>query len=578
MNRVRVVTPDQMRVLERRAGEVYGLSEDALMENAGRAVAAVALQLLLGNQDPAAAPLGLRWLGLRGGGGPAARRPEGGVAGPVAVVAGKGKNGGDGLVAARYLAGAGCPVAVWCLGEPEPGSLTARHLTALERLAERGQPLTLVKWGASGGCWADQGAEGGLDGVEVLAQALSQCALVIDAVLGTGLAGAAKGLAALAIEAINRCGRPVLAVDIPSGLKAEAAPWDEGAPCVRAEATVTMGLPKPGLLIYPGAECTGYLWVADLGLPRAFWEEGEAELELITPELARSWLPGRPPNSHKGSFGHLLAVGGSAGMAGAIALCGEAALRSGAGRVTLGVPHGIWSVVASYRRELMVYGWAEDAEGRLAPAVVPGFLERAGQATAVVLGPGMGVGEGGADLLAAALPHLACPLVVDADGLNILAREPERFRPLVRRRWEENRPPAVLTPHPGELGRLLGLAAQEVQRDRLGAARRAAREWGAVVVLKGAGTVVSLPWGQAYLNPTGGPHLATAGTGDVLAGVIGGLLAQGLSPERAAALGVYLHGLAGDLAAAGETEILLAGQVAAWLGPARRYLEGGGRG
>ncbi|MDI3281651.1 MAG: NAD(P)H-hydrate dehydratase, partial [Bacillota bacterium] len=318
------------------------------------------------------------------------------------------------------------------------------------------------------------------------------------------------------------------------------------------------------------------------GLPSALWEEeaageeGGPALELITPELARSWLPERPLNAHKGSFGHLLAVGGSAGMAGAIALCGEAALRSGAGRVTLGVPHGLWPVVASYRRELMVYGWAEDAEGRFAPAVVPGFLEQAGRATAVALGPGMGVGEGGAQLLAAALSHLSCPLVVDADGLNILAREPERFRPLVRRRLEENRPPAVLTPHPGELGRLLGLEAREVQRDRLAAARRAAREWGAVVVLKGAGTIVALPSGQAYLNATGGPHLATAGAGDVLAGVIGGLLAQGLPPGRAAALGVYLHGLAGDLAAAGETEILLAGQVAAWLGPARRRLERGG--
>jgi hydroxyethylthiazole kinase-like uncharacterized protein yjeF len=503
---MKAVTGAQMREIDRRAQAEYGIPSLLLMESAALRVVEAAEEV------------------LRAAGG---RR--------VAVVAGKGNNGGDGLAAARHLSGRGWQVEVWLVCDPEAVQGDAR--TNLEIVRRLGISLHA----AGSGQLPDE----------------FDADLIIDALLGTGVRGAAAGLTATAIEAINRSGAPVLAVDLPSGLDA-----DTGAvpgPCVKADRTVTFALPKRGLLVYPGRGQAGEIVVADIGIPRSLLEDPALPTHAITAALVAGILPARPPDGHKGTFGRVFVLAGSPGMTGAATLCSEAALRVGAGLLTLGIPASLNPILEVKLTEAMTIPLPETETHAHSISAWDTIADRVANSQVVAMGPGLGRHPETAKLVWRVLSERAGPLVVDADALNAIAdRGSEALDrgtdgSAVRDRApREARSSAILgahviiTPHPGEMARLLGTNPREVQSNRLATAERAARELGCVVVLKGAGSIVAAPDGRLWIGPAGTAALATGGTGDVLTGVIAGLAAQGLSPLDAAIAGVYVHGRAGE--------------------------------
>ncbi len=427
------------------------------------------------------------------------------------VVAGPGNNGGDGYVAARKLHAASRQVDVWRVADPArlKGD-AARNHAALE---QSGVPIHS----------------------SAAALPLRPGDVVIDALFGTGLARAPDGEAADAIRHVLRWrsgGVRVLAVDLPSGLSGDTGRAFD--PCVAAELTVTFGAPKLGLALEPGATLSGCIEVADIGLA-----ELTPSTWLLEPADGPRWLPPRRSDTNKGTYGHLLVVAGSRGKSGAAALAGLAALRSGVGLCTVATPADALSDVQGHAPELM--GVALPASAILGPTHLDAVLAAAEGKDALVIGPGIPRGTETHVLLGELLFRLDVPVLVDADGLNALAGHVDLL--------PRSRAPVVLTPHPGEMARLTGRPVHEIQENRLGAAIDLAREHGVVVVLKGARTVVADPGGQARVNPTGNPGMATGGTGDVLSGMIGAFLAQGLAPVDAASVGVLAHGLAGDAAA-----------------------------
>jgi NAD(P)H-hydrate epimerase len=506
---IRLATAAEMREADRRASDAFGIPSLVLMENAGRG-AADAVERVFG---------------------PARGRR-------VAVVCGRGNNGGDGFVTARHLAARGATVSVWLVGAADGVRGDAR--TNLEALRRAGWTLAELAE-----------AQGGA-GVAALRRALVHTDLVVDALLGIGVRGAATGLTASVIEALNEADRPICALDLPSGLSADRG--DVTGPAIRAHLTVTFGLPKAALYLYPAAGHAGRVELADLGVPRAWLEEG-LRVGVMEAADARRLLPARAPDAHKGRHGHLLVVAGSAGKTGAAVLAALGALRSGAGLVTCALPATQQPIVAARLAEAMTEPLPETGSRTLSGKALDRLLELAGRMAAVAIGPGAGLEAETQGLLRDLVVAVERPMVVDADALTALAGQPGRLR--------EARGPRILTPHPGEAARLLGGSVADVQADRIESARRLADAAGAWVALKGAGTVVASPGGEAVLNPTGNPGLATGGTGDVLTGIVGGLLAQGLDPEAAVRAAVYLHGLAGDLAAGERGQAgLLAGDVA----------------
>ncbi|MER3456134.1 MAG: bifunctional ADP-dependent NAD(P)H-hydrate dehydratase/NAD(P)H-hydrate epimerase [candidate division GAL15 bacterium] len=489
---MRLVTASEMRELEQRAVREAGLPTLVLMEHAGRAVAQVTWRLL---------------------------RERGGSR--VAVVCGKGNNGGDGLCAARHLANAGVAVRVYLLaGDQDVEDDAAVNLRTLRA--------------------AGVGVDNVVGPVDTSLRAMAVGAdVVVDAIFGTGFRGSAVGLPARAIEAINDCGLPVVSVDVPSGLDADTGKV-EGA-CVRAQVTVTMGLPKVGLFVYPGAAYCGQVVVADLGLPRRMVLEAPALPTEVATAAQVSWrLPPRAPDTHKGTYGRVLMVAGSARFPGAPKLAALGALRCGAGLVRLLVPECIFPAVASSALEFMPAA-LPDQEGALAPSALEALMEFAQDADVVAAGPGLTTAEGVAHLVRRLVEVCDRPLVLDADALNVLRGQHALLR--------SARAPVVITPHPGELARLLGVSTSEVQRARLEVARSTARLLGAVTLLKGARTVVASPEGRVVVNPTGNPGMASGGMGDVLTGAVAAFIAQGLVPFEAAWVAAYLHGLAADLLA-----------------------------
>jgi NAD(P)H-hydrate epimerase len=389
-------------------------------------------------------------------------------------------------------------------------------------------------------------------GLQALARGLAAADLVVDGLLGIGVRGPATGLIAQAIAALNDAGRPVCALDLPSGLSPDRSGIP--GPAVRASLTVTFGLPKLALYLAPASGCCGRVEVADLGVPPA-WLARDVAATLLDARQVGALLPVRPVEAHKGRYGHLLVVAGSRGKTGAAALVCLGALGSGAGLVTAALPASQQAVVAARVAEAMTEALPETADGSAAGAARARLVELAQRMDAVVLGPGSGLGDETRGLLRALARELPRPMVVDADGLTALAGHLEDLRGA--------RGPRLLTPHPGEAARLLDRSVAEVQDDRAGSARELAAATGAHVALKGAGTVVAGPAGELWVNPTGNPAMATGGTGDVLAGVAGSLLAQGLAPAAALTAAVYLHGLAGDLAAGARGPAgLLAGDLA----------------
>ena len=424
----------------------------------------------------------------------------------VAIVCGKGNNGGDGFVAARVLHREG--VAVRCLllaEESEYEGDAAAHLRAMSRAGVKPRPFET--------------------------HSLSHHDVVVDAIFGTGFRGRAEGRPAKAIEAINSNGARVLAVDIPSGVAGDTGAVE--GPAVSANVTVAIAAQKLGTVLQPGAGRAGRVEVVDIGI-----ELGDASLHLPEPSDIGAMLPARSVDAHKRSTGSVLVLAGSDGMSGAALLTSRGAARMGAGYVTLVSTSYVDHAKKSLIPEAVSRIVADHSE--LGPEVLAEFDDDFDRADAVALGPGLGTGPRQQALVEAALEAIDVPLVLDADGLNVLAEDAAALR--------KRTSPTVLTPHPGEMATLLKLSSKDVQADRVGVARRAASDLGCVVVLKGAGSIVADPEGPAVVNPTGGPELATAGTGDVLTGVIGALLAEGLDPASAAAAGVFVHGLAGGVA------------------------------
>ncbi|HXJ34221.1 MAG TPA: NAD(P)H-hydrate dehydratase [Candidatus Eisenbacteria bacterium] len=450
--------------------------------------------------------------------------------GRTVVVCGRGNNGGDGFVIARHLRRAGAAVEVWLAGSPKAvQGDAARMLAAWRRAGGRVHECTTA---------AD---------VAALRRGLERAAVVVDALLGTGLNAPVAGLHAEIIDAMNGAGRPIFAVDIASGLSA-----DTGRPlgtAVHATLTATFGHPKVGQHLYPGIEHTGTLEIVDIGLR----DEGLATIgpavDLLEAGEVGRLLPPRPRGAHKGTFGHVLVIAGSRGKSGAALLAAEAAGRAGAGLVTLASAAALQPVLEGHVREAMTASLPDGRDGTMALGDGIALTRLLEGKAAVVCGPGVGANSDTRILVAAIARTARAPLVVDADGLNCVAGTSVlRERPAA----------TVVTPHPGEMSRLLEITIAEVQADRLRVARQLAARDRIVVVLKGARTIVAAPDGQAAVVPTGNPGMASGGTGDVLAGIVGGLLAQGLQPFDAARLGAFAHGLAGDRVALrqGETGLL----------------------
>lgn len=540
---MKIVSAAEMRLLEQEA-DAAGYTYAQMMETAGLRVAEVGQELLR----------------------------ERGDRGCVVVLVGPGNNGGDGLVAARHLTLAGHAV----------------HL-----YLSRPRPEADPQWQAVTTLGIPSVVGDGDQELESLRSRLDQASLVIDALLGTGATPPVRGAVAAMFAAYKdwhtaarerapllqwpcRARRAmrvptVLAVDLPSGMDADSGQVDELTPV--ADVTVTLGAPKLGHFVFPGAERVGRLVVADIGLQSP--SAGPEDVELLTPSLVASQLPPRPRNGHKGTFGSVLVVAGSANYVGAAVLAAAGAARTGCGLVTLAgvspvvaaadavVPEatrlhlpGEMGVVGPEAAPLLRREWSRYQVLLLGPGLTQ--EKPAAEFVARLLGGHDGSARGAIGFLRSASPGGKGeasagdmpPLVVDADGLNLLAKEPRMLAALP--------PGSILTPHPGEMARLLGCDAADVQANRLETARAAARKWGVVVVLKGAFTVIAAPDGRASLAPFANPALASAGTGDVLAGAIASLVAQGLDSYAAACAGVFLHGFAGELAAvsAGKAGVL----------------------
>ena len=503
-----------MRGLDQRAIEEYGIPGIVLMENAALGVVRH-MEGFCGDPD-----------GKR-----------------VLVVCGPGNNGGDGMAVARHLANRGARVEIVFLNDPESYSGDA----AINRDIVRAMniPATVA---------ADDEAAG------ALAESAAAADIIVDAIFGTGLKRPLAGRFALAVETINQRRAAVVAVDIPSGLNS-----DTGAvlgTAVRAGLTVTFGLAKIGHFTGQGPELCGAVEVVDISIPAAAAAQAETNAILLDDGEIAPMIPARPRTGHKGTFGHLLIIAGSRGKTGAGILAARGAAASGCGLVSVAVPWDLNPVFEAALIEPMTIPLPASTDGRPVAGDLDLLLKAAEERRAVVVGPGIGAEKDTAELVLALAGQCEKPMVIDADGLNIIAAAGG-----LRREHA-----TVLTPHPGEMARLLGSTTAEIQENRPEAARRLAAESGAVVVLKGAGTVIAHPDGRLAVNPTGSPLLAAGGSGDVLAGIIGGLMAQGADEWSAACLGTYVHGLASQSLGCGQDRGVPATKLCEEIGPLFSYL------
>ncbi len=486
---MKITTAAEMREIDRVTTAQYGVPALRLMENAGSGVAHFVLERY---------PLAPR----------------------VTVVCGKGNNGGDGFVVARVLHDAGRVVEVVLMGSTQ--ELKGDAAVMFQKLPVRPASVQSSR---------QLSAE--------TSRSLANCDLIVDAILGTGFKPPVKGLYAEAIAAINQSGKPVVAVDIPSGAESDSMQPQFGEGIVRADAIVTFTAPRPAHVL--GELTRGPIVVVPIGSPD---EAIVSSLNLdvtVARDLSRLLAP-RPIDSNKGVYGHALVVGGSLGKSGAAAMAAMAVLRAGAGLSTVAVPRGVLPSVASFAAELMTEPLPETKAGAIDTAALHQAAELASAMTVVAVGPGIGRAPETFDFVHQLVKQVKCPMVIDADGLNSFQGKTELL--------DGSHRPLVLTPHPGEMSRLTGLPIKAIQSDRLTVARNFAREHHLVLVLKGSNTIVALPDGQAWVNPTGNPGMATGGTGDILTGMVAGVIAQ--MPDdvaRAAVAAVYLHGLAGDVAA-----------------------------
>lgn len=446
-----------------------------------------------------------------------------------------------------------------------PGNNGSDGLIAAADLYDNGMLGSVYSFGREGGSDGTYRTEDDPD-FSTLRELLSRRPVVVDCLLGTGGSRKPEGRLAELISNVNDVDNPVLAADIPTGVNPDTGAVPSVA--VRADRTLAFGFAKVGDVVYPGADYAGELAVAPLGMSP---ELGDGiRLQVAGPNEVAALLPPRELSSNKGTYGRVLVVGGSQDFPGAPGLSCIAALRAGAGLAQAAVLEISQHVIAAHALE-PIYRVLPEDDGYISRAAGSTLKASLPAADAVVFGPGLGISDGTVgltqDLLTMLQNRGGPPAVVDADGLNALSRLSE---------WWKSAPQLVLTPHPGEMSRLTGRSIDQIQSDRVGTAREFSALWGSVVVLKGAGTVIARPDGLASINPTGGPNLATGGTGDVLSGIIGGLLAQGLGPWDAALAGVYLHGLAGDRVATTLGDAgTLAGDLLAAIPRARLAVRGG---
>jgi len=492
-----VVTGEVMQEIDRRAMEEHGISGLTLMENAGRGCA-----------DLIMAGFGTT-PGLH-----------------AVIVAGKGNNGGDGFVIARHLQNGGWRVATFVLAGRE--EITGDARSNLHRLHD----ATVIFCPEQGG-------------LERYHTVFRDADLIVDALLGTGLKSEVGGKYAEAVEMINAAAKPVVAVDIPSGI--DAGTGKVLGTAVRAAMTVTFALPKLGHVLYPGADHAGRLHVVDIGIPPELLE-GVPAVEFLDAAAARSLIRPRDRSAHKGEFGHSFIVAGSRGKTGAAAMAANSAVRAGAGLVTLAVPESLNHILEVKTTEAMTLPLADEGMGCLPARVKTAVVKGAERKDALALGPGLSWNPETARLVRELVEELDLPTVVDADGLNALSDD---LSVLTRKKSSS----FILTPHPGEMARLTGMTAGEVEADRIGSARRFAAAHQVVLVLKGARTVIASPEGRVAINGSGNPGMASGGMGDVLTGILVALLGQGYDPFTAGKLGVFLHGFAGDIVAAEKGEI-----------------------
>ena len=500
-----LVSAAQMRELDRLTIEQYGTPGHILMERAG-AGATQAFVDFFRNALP--------------------KR--------VLVVAGKGNNGGDGFVIARLLKrqGLACEVVLAAKKDDVRGD-ARRNLRAFLRLRGRVTEVTSH------------------DQLAAVQKSLTRCDAIIDALLGTGLnapvQGKGKGLYAALIELMNACGVPIAAVDVPSGLNADSG-QTLGA-TVQADLTVTFGYPKFGQVFYPGTTAVGQLALVDIGIAAQAIKDVLAvspQTALLTRREMGARIRDRRSEAHKGDYGHLLVLAGARGKSGAALLCASSALRTGTGLVTLAGPKGLVPIFSSVLLEAMTTPLPETAGGSL-KLNRKALLQALQGKSAVAFGPGIGVSAQTKRMTRWLLKNSTVPILVDADGLNCIAADVSMLK--------TTKVPLILTPHPGEMSRLTKTQTTDIQAHRLDIARGFAVQHSCYLILKGARTVIAAPDGRAWLNPTGNPGMASGGMGDVLAGLIGGLLAQGYSPEEACCLGVFLHGAAADAVAEEKGEV-----------------------
>jgi NAD(P)H-hydrate epimerase len=520
---MKIVTAAEMREIDRVTGERFAVPSLTLMENAGSAVAEFALSAY-----PAARSFG--------------------------VICGKGNNGGDGFVVARKLHEAGREVRLLLLADPaELRGDAAENFKRLPKSAGRGRA-------AGKGNGKPGTARFSLNTLKRSSRAAASATLppnavfasdvLIDAVLGTGFKPPVSGLYADAIRKINAATAPVIAVDIPSGADADVVGDQIGA-VARDDGIVTFTAPRPAHVF--GNLTPGPTVIAPIGSPDDAIQSS-LNLNLITPKDIVPLFGPRPRNSNKGMFGHVLVVGGSVGKAGAAAMAGFSALRTGAGLVTVATPRSVLATVAGFHPELMTEPLSETDSGSIALAGIKSFWQLAEQKSVLAVGPGISRHVETAEFVRTVVQDSKIPIVLDADGLNAFQG---RARDLTCRERKANAKGAeglrtlVLTPHPGEMARLTGLSTAQIQRDRVNIARKFAQEHGLILVLKGDRTVVAAPDGETWINPTGNPGMATGGTGDILTGIVAGMLAQNLPRAfQSVMAAVYLHGLAGDIACA----------------------------
>ncbi|HSY12910.1 MAG TPA: NAD(P)H-hydrate dehydratase [Verrucomicrobiae bacterium] len=488
---MKITTAAEMRAIDRATTERFGVPSLTLMENAGSAVA----QYILQHHTSA---------------------------NRIVVICGKGNNGGDGFVVARKLHRAGRVVEVVLLASRT--ELKGDALAMFERLPLRPIEVTSAQ---------ELQAES--------SRSLANCDLLVDAILGTGFKPPVSGLYADAISLLNRGAQPVIAVDIPSGADSDAMTPQRGHDFVHSDAIITFTAPRPAHVF--GELTRGPILVAPIGSPPEAIVSN-LNLEVTTPRDFASLLAPRKRDSNKGMYGHVLVVGGALGKSGAAAMAGMAALRAGAGLSTVATPMRVLNTVSSFAAELMTEPLQETPGGSIAVAAAESdrFIELMKPMTVVAIGPGIGRHPETVQFVHEAVHQTTVPLVLDADGLNAFEHQTHLL--------DGRRRPLVLTPHPGEMSRLAGTSIKAVQADRINVARSFARDHHLVLVLKGDRTIVALPDGSAWINPTGNPGMATGGTGDILTGMTAGIIGQMPNDyARAAIAAVYLHGLAGDVAA-----------------------------